>query len=279
MIVKDDDPIEMAARAIRGADALIFATGAGMGVDSGLPDFRGDEGFWKAYPPFAALGLSFIDLANPHWFHADPALAWGFYGHRMNLYRTTVPHAGYAILREWSARAPHGSFAVTSNVDGQFQKAGFDPDRVVEAHGSIHRLQCLAGCRGAPFDADDANVNVDETTMRAAEPFPRCRRCGGLARPNILMFGDGGWDGRVSDAQNARFQAWLATVPDRSRLVVVEMGAGQAIPTIRRFSESMVRARGATLVRINTREPTAPPGQVAIAGPARATLEAIAARA
>src|SRR5690348_10067591 len=81
-------PLErQAARAIADADAMLIAAGAGMGVDSGLPDFRGPEGFWRAYPAFAALGLRFEEVANPSWFRRDPALAWGFYGHRLNLYR------------------------------------------------------------------------------------------------------------------------------------------------------------------------------------------------
>lgn len=60
--------LESAAAAIRRADALLIAAGAGMGVDSGLPDFRGNDGFWKAYPPFKKLGLSFVQVANPYWF-------------------------------------------------------------------------------------------------------------------------------------------------------------------------------------------------------------------
>ena len=86
--------IEEAARAITEADALFIGAGAGMGVDSGLPDFRGDEGFWNAYPPFRELNLSVVELANPSWFARDPELAWGFYGHRLHLYRDTDPHAG-----------------------------------------------------------------------------------------------------------------------------------------------------------------------------------------
>jgi len=77
-----------------------------MGVDSGLPDFRGDQGFWKAYPPYAKLGLSFVELANPRWFATDPELAWGFYGHRRGLYRRTVPHEGFARLLRWSRAMP-----------------------------------------------------------------------------------------------------------------------------------------------------------------------------
>src|SRR5438874_2311271 len=84
--------LQQAAKAVASADALLIGAGAGMGVDSGLPDFRGNQGFWKAYPPYAARGLSFSALANPQWFTSDPAFAWGFYGHRLNLYRQTQPH-------------------------------------------------------------------------------------------------------------------------------------------------------------------------------------------
>jgi hypothetical protein len=93
--VSDAENIAAAARAIAAADALLITAGAGMGVDSGLPDFRGDDGFWNAYPANRQLGLSSINLANPRWFDDDPHLAWGFYGHRLNLYRSTRPHAGF----------------------------------------------------------------------------------------------------------------------------------------------------------------------------------------
>src|SRR5437867_8631899 len=109
------DAIRRAAEAIAGAEALLIGAGAGMGVDSGLPDFRGDHGFWKAYPPYARLGLNFIALANPRWFRDSPELAWGFYGHRLNLYRQTTPHAGFQILRKWAAQMKHGGFVYTSN--------------------------------------------------------------------------------------------------------------------------------------------------------------------
>ena len=53
---------------LSGAKSLLIGAGAGMGVDSGLPDFRGSEGFWKAYPPLAKLGIRFEEMANPRWF-------------------------------------------------------------------------------------------------------------------------------------------------------------------------------------------------------------------
>ncbi|WP_322049658.1 Sir2 family NAD-dependent protein deacetylase, partial [Paraburkholderia sp. J67] len=74
------------------ADGLLVTAGAGMGVDSGLPDFRGDEGLWRAYPALRHHGFSFEEIANPAVFSSDPRLAWGFYGHRLKLYRATQPH-------------------------------------------------------------------------------------------------------------------------------------------------------------------------------------------
>src|SRR3954447_17832106 len=100
------DEIARAAEAIAGAEAILIGAGAGMGVDSGLPDFRGPEGFWRAYPPYRALGLRFEELADPVHFADDPTLAWGFYGHRLGLYRSTVPHAGFGALLGWSRRMP-----------------------------------------------------------------------------------------------------------------------------------------------------------------------------
>ena len=97
--------IDRAAEAIARAQALLITAGAGIGVDSGLPDFRGNEGFWRAYPPLKRLGISFYDMANPIWFKRDPELAWGFYGHRLELYRSTEPHEGFRRLREWGEAA------------------------------------------------------------------------------------------------------------------------------------------------------------------------------
>jgi len=262
--------IAEAARAVRTARALLVTAGAGMGVDSGLPDFRGNEGFWRAYPPFRALGLSFVDLANPTWFERDPELAWGFYGHRLHLYQRTQPHAGFARLRAWAARCAGGAHVFTSNVDGQFQRAGFDA--VIECHGSLGHLQCTRGCGAGITPVGDLRIEVDPETFRARAPLPRCA-CGALARPNVLMFGDFGWQAERTAAQEAGFERWLAEV-DPAGLVVIECGAGTAIPTVRRLGEQLART-GATLIRLNPREPEAPPGAIALPLGAAAGLAAI----
>lgn len=269
----DDRAVRSAARALDGADAVVVTAGAGIGIDSGLPDFRGDEGFWNAYPPYRDLGRSFVEMANPAAFFSDPAFAWGFYGHRRAMYRATTPHEGYEVLAGWMAAAPLGGFVVTSNVDGHFHEVDIDPDAIWEVHGTLRFDQCLAECGAPPFAAGP-DVEVDEATMLALEPLPSCPTCGGRARPNVLMFGDGGFDPSISDAQAARFHEFLAAV-EGHRLVVVESGAGTALPTIRRIGEQLADRHGATLVRINPREPQGPAGTISIADGARDTLRAI----
>jgi len=91
----ESDSITQAAELIAQSDGLIVAAGAGMGVDSGLPDFRGKDGFWKAYPALGREQVDFYSIACPKAFRTQPTRAWGFYGHRLKLYRETEQAAKY----------------------------------------------------------------------------------------------------------------------------------------------------------------------------------------
>jgi len=242
------DAIEHAASLIEQADALIVAAGAGMGVDSGLPDFRGAEGFWRAYPALREAKMDFYKIASPRAFQDSPELAWGFYGHRLALYRATRPHGGFAILRRFGANLPDGAWVFTSNVDGQFQKAGFDAERICEIHGSIHHLQCREPCCEAIWSAEAFDPEVDPASCRLRNQAPICPFCGSLARPNILMFGDFSWIESRTRQQQEALDAWRQRV---RRLMVIELGAGLAVPTVRWYGESL----GVPLLRINTTQP------------------------
>lgn len=240
--------LEQAAAWLSEADGLLITAGAGIGIDSGLPDFRGPGGFWAAYPALGRARIAFESIANPAAFQRDPRLAWGFYGHRLELYRQTVPHAGFALLLAMGKQMAHGSWVFTSNVDGQFQKAGFSEQRICEIHGSIHHLQCSAGCHEGIWPAVDFQPEIDREHCQLLGELPNCPHCGQLARPNILMFGDGDWVARRMMLQYQRLEQWMATV---DRLVCIEIGAGRQIPTVRHFSENT----GGRLIRINPAEP------------------------
>jgi NAD-dependent SIR2 family protein deacetylase len=263
-----ESALSEAAQAIRNADALLIGAGAGMGVDSGLPDFRGDTGFWKAYPPFR--GRRFAEMSNPRWFDIDPQLAWGFFGHRYHLYTNTAPHPGFQILLRWVERLAQNYFVFTSNVDGHFQRAGFPEDRVLECHGSIHYLQCAGPCHSSIWPADGLEIEVDMQTIRSKSDLPKCPRCDGVARPNILMFDDGRWKESRCSQQFARYRSWLNNV-GKNRIVAIEFGAGLGVPTVRIECER----RGDILIRVNPREADTPADGISLPIGAMEAIEKI----
>jgi NAD-dependent SIR2 family protein deacetylase len=139
-------------------------------------------------------------------------------------------------------------------VDGQFQKVGFDEQRIMECHGSIHHLQCTRNCQSKIWSAEGIEIAISDD-FRAQEPLPRCPDCGAMARPNILMFGDWQWESSRTDAQSRRLQQWLDMLEKRvAKLAIVEIGAGTAVPTVRMMSEDVARHFSSPLIRINPRE-------------------------
>ncbi|ENX52558.1 MULTISPECIES: SIR2 family NAD-dependent protein deacylase [Acinetobacter] len=263
------DQIKQIKNLFQQADSLIISAGAGMGVDSGLPDFRGNQGMWQAYPELGKQRIDFTEIANPAAFKRHPHLAWGFYGHRLALYRQTTPHSGFLQLKQLAEILELPTFVFTSNVDGQFQKAGFNPDHIYECHGSIHHLQCLDACTQTIWSADELRPEINHQDCQLRGELPQCPHCGGLARPNILMFNDMRWLSHQHDLQAKRLKAFLK---DYQRPVVIEMGAGTAIPTVRYFSEQFAPG----LIRINLREYTLPTsGGIALATTAEQGVRSI----
>jgi len=219
-----------------------------------------------------------MEVASPQTFERDASLAWGFYGHRLNLYRHIQPHKGFAILKAWTLAKPMPGWVYTSNVDGQFQKEGFDGNSIHECHGSLHHLQCSRrGCSDI-WSADCFDPQVDEEACRLRNDLVRCPTCGQLARPNVLMFSDWGWIGKRSDAQRNREVAWLAEMAQhRARIAVIELGAGTTIPSVRHFSQRLISDLDARLVRINVRESEVPSSRdVGLGMGAMAALRTIA---
>jgi hypothetical protein len=194
----------------------------------------------------------------------------GFFGHRYDLYSSSKPHEGYHILKnivEEKQRNGGSYFVFTSNVDGYFEQV-LSPNHIVECHGSINHLQCLDSCTDDIWPAKESNIfplKVDMETLRAQEPLPMCRNCKKrIARPNILMFGDWSFLPYRTENQNEKHKMWL----DKSKyvcnngdgkFVVIELGAGEAIRTVRYQSERSAYLHHGALIRINPRDHNVPP--------------------
>ena len=236
--------IEQAAEKIRNADSVIIMTGAGMGVDSGMPDFRGGAGLWTAYPKLAHLKISFVEMCNPTALAKEYKLVMGWYAHRLQDFRATTPHDGFRMVHEIANRAPKGGYVYTSNIDGQHQVAGWPEERIVECHGSSHFLQCEKPCSSNIWSADDwhPEVNIEECLLTS--PDPTCPKCGGRARPNVMMFSDPEFRFGREEEQFWKFHQWAS---DCDNPVVIEIGAGVHIATVR----IMAQEYSDTIIRIN----------------------------
>jgi NAD-dependent SIR2 family protein deacetylase len=264
--------VSSASELLRSARSVLVVAGAGMGVDSGLPDYRSADGFWHDYPQFARLGLKLDEMANAEWFSRDEMAAWGFYAHRQRLYAEAVPHRGFEVLRALLGHWQRGDYWVfTSNIDSQFQKAGFDVDRICECHGSLSWLQCSNNECVRRCWYQVVHADVDERTMRCSDAaqLPRCPRCNSVARPNVSMFGDTEdtfvqkryWE------QKSRLLRWLRRqrdINDKSGTytAVVELGCGMSIHSIRVESEALCTRRpDIRMLRVNPTDFAVPSGR------------------
>lgn len=157
--------LERAARALAGARRAVALTGAGMSVDSGIPDFRSAGGLWTRFPP--------DQYATVTAFRADPARCWTMLRAMLAVLRAAAPHDGHRAL---AALERHGLLArvVTQNIDGLHRQAGSrDP---VEVHGNVDGLHCpLCGFTDRGAEAPDDGV-------------PACPRCWSPMKPPVVLF-------------------------------------------------------------------------------------------
>ena len=270
--------IHQAAIAISEADAILFVTGAGAGVDMGLPDFRTSAQFWK---DLNHPGIErYEDSSDTILFEREPEFMWGLNYSQLDRYRKAEVHEGYLAMAElMNMKKDKGNyFCYTSNIDGVLKRVcGIDPSRVREIHGNIHQLQCVnydcleraSGRRhGAVWD-ERVEMEYDPVTYYATSPLPTCRHCGGLARPNVWYCKDSNYVlSQESRATSETYERWIGQLEQaKSRVVVVECGAGLVIPSARIESELICERLNASLVRINPTDYMVPVGDLAAAYP------------
>ena len=146
------------------------------------------------------------------------------------------------MLHELLTDMGKSMFVVTTNVDGHFHKAGYDPARIYEMHGSLAHVQCKQPC------CREVSVMPSITkSFNNVNELPKCEACGDLLRPNVMMFSDPGFVWKQVDQGLARYQAWCAPMLN---VVGIEIGAGTGIPSLRLFGEEHTAA----LIRINPHE-------------------------
>lgn len=241
------DTIERAAAALSAGRRNVALTGAGMSTESGLPDFRSADGLWATVDPARVASLSA--------FRRDPMAFYEFYRTRLSSLAGAVPNAGHRALARLEAMGVL-HLVVTQNVDGLHQQAGSRD--VVEVHGNLRECRC-AGC-GAVRPIGEMTRRLDAGTV------PRCERCDGLLRPNVVLFEE-----LLPVAAYERAEAAC-----RACDVLLVVGSSLEVYPVAGLPELAVHS-GARLVIVN-REPTPcdPFAEVVARGNAGTVLPAIA---
>jgi NAD-dependent deacetylase len=157
------------------ARRIVVLTGAGISTDSGIPDFRGPQGLWTKNPAAEKM-------ATLQHYMGDPEVRKRAWRSRIDAFAgERKPNAGHRALVDLE-RAGRLDTLITQNVDGLHQLAGTSPERVVEIHGTIREVVCMACGERAPMERALARV-------RAGEDDPPCRSCGGILKSATISFG------------------------------------------------------------------------------------------
>jgi NAD-dependent deacetylase len=178
---------------LRTAKHVTVLTGAGISAASGIPTFRGASGMWKQFRP--------EQLATPEAFARDPETVWEWYDWRRQIIAKAQPNDGHRVLAAWKSRFPAFTL-ITQNVDGLHERAGSND--VIRYHGSIWHLRCSAGLKACSAGLK-ACATPDWEDLRAPLPDlpPSCPKCGAMARPGVVWFGEPIPPAAIRDASRA----------------------------------------------------------------------------
>jgi NAD-dependent SIR2 family protein deacetylase len=305
LVTNKDRAIWEASQAIKNADILLVSVGAGFSADSNLAVYNDVANI----PAFKNKRITYPDLCSPEMLKNHPDLFYGFMGKCFNDYRANSPHEGYQIILQWKqsqfSQNPskpqnyfpnifhtrynmNPFFVYSSNVDGHFFTAGYQPSEVYEIHGSMEYWQCenQKCCKKTNHPVWKAPRNyefiIDQSTMTAPDclnPWtpdfdeqdtntmcfvnnrPRCLTCGGASRPNLAMFNDPSW---IAPPKTnwVEWENALCELCEEGeiRFVNLEIGCGTNVPSVRSNSESLLRRNPkSTLIRINPEMPLSRP--------------------
>jgi NAD-dependent deacetylase len=167
---------------------VFVITGAGVSVESGIPTFRGKDGYWRDFDP--------TKLATPEAFARDPELVWDWYRERRQRIRSAQPNAAHRAIVKLAQHA-QAFLLVTQNVDDLHVRAGLPRKKMVQIHGDIF----VTRCSRCEFEHEQEREQEEEA-------IPKCPDCGGLMRPGVVWFGE-----RLPSDEIARVENYLQHGP------------------------------------------------------------------
>lgn len=219
---------------------LLVITGAGLSADSGIPTFRGEEGYWRKggrnYRP--------EELATAAAFRRDSDLVWPWYLYRRSVCHAAQPNASHRALAALADALGPRMTLLTQNVDGLHLRAGSPGERTYEIHGNIDYARCARGCHPQRWPLPDAlrGFGKDEALDAATRALLRCPRCEGLARPHVLWFDE------TYDELHYRWESSMRAARDAAAVWVVGSSGATNLPN---QVAQLVASRGGFVLDVN----------------------------
>jgi NAD-dependent deacetylase len=217
-------------------------TGAGISAESGIPTFRGSEGYWvvgsRNYMP--------QEMATQEMFRRAPEEVWRWYLHRFGVCRQAQPNAGHRALVALEAALGDRFHLVTQNIDGLHRRAGQSEARTSCIHGDAAWVRCAADCGLGLSPLPEVRVADPHAALPAEERARlHCPRCGGWLRPHVLWFDE------CYDEENYRMDTALRAAARADLLLVVGTSGATNLPM--QIGELAWR-RGIAMVDVNPEE-------------------------
>jgi NAD-dependent deacetylase len=223
-----------------GEGTLVVLTGAGISAESGIPTFRGKEGYWtvgsKEYHP--------QEMATYEMFSEKPEEVWSWYLYRRTICRGARPNPGHEAVVRMEQILGDRFLLITQNVDGLHLRAGSSLERTYQIHGNIAYARCARECSVDlfPLPEDLSPKGKGEPLTDAERAALRCPRCGARARPHVLWFDE------FYDEEHFRFHSSLRAASSASLLLVVGTSGATNLPM--QVGQAAL-ATGATIVDVN----------------------------
>ncbi len=174
------------SEAASGSGGITVLTGAGISAESGIPTFRGPEGFWtvgsRVYQP--------QEMATFRMFQQNPKAVWQWYLYRLGICLSAKPNTGHYALVEMARLFPNRFALITQNVDNLHLRAGQQTAHTFQIHGNISFVRCSRDCRIQlnPLPAGITGKSKSEPLSEAEWHSLHCPSCAGLLRPHVLWF-------------------------------------------------------------------------------------------
>ena len=254
-----NERIAQAKERIANADAIVIGAGAGLSAAAGL-DYAGPK-FQKEFADYIAR-YGFPDLYTSS-FHNFPSEEerWARWARHIDYIRFR-PRAMDLYKELYQLVENRNYFVITTNVDAQFRKAGFDPEKIFEVQGDYGMMQCAVGCHPKLYSDRETVNNILEHSHDLtvdSKYIPTCPVCGGNmdvhVRKNGYFVQDEAWEAAAN-----RYEHFMTRYADHGKVVLLELGIGFNTPTIIRFPFERITYANpqATLIRLNSEYPTGP---------------------